>query len=71
MDSNIKEKINIPEDLQEICRELGKVAQNRGLTSLSGHFNAPNFHPWYGKISFSWEAGRHNEDSNKIKILIF
>jgi len=59
-------EINIPEDLQQVCRDLAKIAQQHGLYELSGRFQPRN--GWHGEISFSWATGRHNEDDDKIKI---
>lgn len=62
-----KIKVDIPEDLQQICRELAQVARKHELGSLSGKFQ-PLMHPWHGEISFSWESGRHMEDAGEIRI---
>ena len=59
-------KIEIPEELQQICRDLAKVAQKHGLYSLKGDFN-PNTN-WGGDVHFRWSAGRHSEESNHISI---
>lgn len=61
-----KTKIDIPEELQQICRELAEVAQKHGLHALSGKFQPMT--GWGGEISFGWHAGRHNEDSNELNI---
>jgi hypothetical protein len=63
----MENKINIPEDLIQVCRDLAKVAKASGLHSLSGKFT-PLHSSWGGDINFSWEAGRHGEDSDQIKI---
>jgi hypothetical protein len=60
------EKINIPEDLQQICRDFAEVAIKHNLISFSG-----KFHPttnWGGEISFNWSSGRHFADQNEISI---
>lgn len=60
------EKIDIPEDLQQICRDLAIVAQQHKLYRLSGTFSPPTH--WGGQISFSWEDGRHGVKRNSISI---
>ena len=64
----MENNIEIPEELQNVCKELAKVAAKNGLYGLSGKFNAPTPRDWSGEIQFRWEAGRHNEDSNNITI---
>ncbi len=64
----IEEKIDIPENIQQICREIAKVAQEQGLDKLSCSFNCYKFSPWGSDIHFQWEMGRHGEDRNEIKI---
>lgn len=59
-------KIDIPEDLQQVCRDLAKVAQKHGLYELSGRFQPRG--EWSGEISFGWTSGRHNEDEDEIRI---
>lgn len=59
-------KIDIPEHIQQICREFGDVARKHGLYHLSGTFKGTK--GWSGEINFNWDAGRHNEDSNEIRI---
>ena len=61
-----EEKINIPEELQEVCRDIAKVAQKHGLRRLSGQFSHRT--AWGGNISFVWDSGRHNAESNELSI---
>ena len=61
-----KDKIEIPEELQQICRDLAKVAQKHGLHTLKGDFS-PNTN-WGGDVHFRWSAGRHGAESNQISI---
>lgn len=61
-------KIEIPQDMVYICKELAKVARDKGLHSFSGTFTPDYTNGWRGDISFKWEQGRHGEDSNEIKI---
>ena len=62
-----KEKIEIPQEIQQICRDFAKVAQNHGLIDFKGSF-IPESSSWGGDINFSWHAGRHEEQSNEILI---
>lgn len=59
-------KINIPEDLQQICRDLAEVAIKHNLYSLSGNFRHRT--NWGGDINFGWVAGRHEEDKNQLTV---
>lgn len=62
----MENKIDIPENLQEICRDLAKVAQKHKLYELTGKFRHQT--NWGGEISFVWISGRHDEDNNKLSI---
>ena len=62
----MENKIEIPEELQQICRDMAKVAQTHGLCEFSGKFRPKG--RWGGDISFSWKDGRHEEDSDQIDI---
>lgn len=44
------EKVTIPEEVIQICRDMAKVAQEHGLTDYSGEFYPPKL--WSGKIGF-------------------
>jgi len=59
-------EVNIPENIQEICRDFAEVAIKHGLYKFSGTFRPKEI--WLADVSFNWEAGRHNEDSNQLKI---
>lgn len=59
-------KIDIPDELQQICKDMAKVARKHGLYKFNGVFR-PNT-GWAGDVSFTWEAGRHGEDSDSIRI---
>lgn len=62
-------EITIPEELQQVCRDISDVARKHGLLKLSCNFDPSNMHHnWRGQISFSWEQGRHGEDANQLKI---
>ncbi len=63
-----KVKVDIPENLQNICREIAKIARTHDLNSISGKFQPPYDGSWTGEISFGWEQGRHGEDSGEIRI---
>lgn len=62
----MEDKITIPEDIQQICKDICAIASKKGLRTMSGSFDPPG--SWGGKVSFNWEAGRHGEDSNQIQI---
>lgn len=62
----MEEKVNIPENIQQVCRDFAEVAIKHGLFNFSGKFQPP--HGWSGEISFNWKAGRHSEDQNEISI---
>lgn len=59
------EKITIPEDVQQVCRDFAKVAIKHGLYKMSGNFSPSG---WGADVSFSWNSGRHNEDSDRLSI---
>ena len=61
-----KPTITIPDELQQVCKDIAKVAREHKLYNLSGKFQS-DIH-WIGEVSFNWSAGRHNEDSDEIKI---
>ena len=58
---------NIPESVQNICKEICKAARDQGLYEFSGKFR-PDYSVWCAEVSFSWKRGRHEEDWNKIQI---
>ena len=56
--------------MQEICRDMGKLAKKHKMIAFSGKFR-PRLHNtsrWGGEISFRWESGRHEEDANQLYI---
>jgi len=61
-----KEKIDIPEEIQQICREFAKVAEKNNLHSFKGEFTGA--FGWGREISFRWDCGRHGQDSNELSI---
>ncbi len=62
-------EITIPEELQQVCRDIADVARKHGLLELSCDFDPRNMHNnWGGRISFLWRAGRHGEDANRLSI---
>jgi hypothetical protein len=63
-----KKAIGIPENIQQICKDLVKVAQENGLHELNASFQPPIELGWNGEVSFSWRRGRHNEEVNEIEI---
>jgi hypothetical protein len=60
------EKITIPEDLQQICRDFAAVAIKHELYYFNGSF-VPRTN-WGGEINFKWSAGRHNVGENELNI---
>ena len=62
------EKIDIPEDVQRICREFAKVAIANGLHGFEAKFRPPYTSEWNSDVNISWTAGRHFEDSNQLSI---
>lgn len=61
-------KIDIPEKHQEFCRALARVARAHKMKNLSGSYRTAFGDPWQHDIQFSWEQGRHGEDSDKLFI---
>ena len=62
------DRISIPERHQEFCRALARVAREHGVNKFSGSFVPEWKDDWSGDINFSWEQGRHGEDSDKLFI---
>lgn len=62
----MEEKINIPEDLINICRDIAKVAQKHNLININGRLTHSS--QWGGDLTFNWSAGRHGEDSNELTV---
>jgi hypothetical protein len=63
-------KIDIPERHQEFCRKVARLAREHGLNKFGAAFT-PGFKDpdhWQDQIEFSWEQGRHGEDSDKLRI---
>jgi hypothetical protein len=61
-------KIDIPDVHQEFCKAVAKLAREHGLDKFSGTFE-PGFKDpsdWQDRIEFSWEQGRHGEDSDRL-----
>lgn len=61
-------KIDIPERHQAFCKAVAALAREHKLDKFSGMFT-PGFKDadrWQDQIEFSWEQGRHGEDSDKI-----
>lgn len=61
-------QIEIPEEIQEICRQFAKVARDNGLRDLHCSFNPGFDSKWRPKIEMSWEQGRHGSDKNMLYI---
>lgn len=62
------EKIEIPQSHQDFCKAVGKLAREHNLERFGGSFRPGFGDPWGETIEFSWEQGRHGEDSDQIKI---
>lgn len=63
-----EQKIDIPQPHQEFCKAIAKLARGHGLDRFSGSFT-PGFKDatnWQDQIEFTWEQGRHGEDSDRI-----
>ncbi len=63
----MKTEVTIPEEIQDVCRAIIKVAQQQGLRKFSGTFR-PDYEKWSADVQFTWEQGRHGEDFNQLKI---
>lgn len=61
-------KIEIPEDIQEICRKIAKTAAECKLHSFKATFSPKSSPTGFADIHMHWEAGRHNEDHNRLFI---
>lgn len=72
----MEEKIVIPQQIENICRELSKKATELGLDHLSGKFSVDFLknedlpRMWRGEISFAWRAGRHGEEMNEVSLTL-
>lgn len=64
----MENKIEIPDDIQEICRNIAKAAQDSGLNKFECKFTPGFDSKWKYDVHFNWEAGRHGADSNKLFI---
>lgn len=60
------EKVSIPEELQQICRDFAEVAIKHGLYRFNGTFTPRT--GWGGEISFGWSSGRHDVEQNELNI---
>jgi hypothetical protein len=62
------DSVEIPKDIIESCREIAKAVAECGLQKFEGKL-MPGFHSkWWHEVHFTWVAGRHNADSNRIHI---
>lgn len=62
------DEISIPDKHVDFCRALARVAREFGVDSFSGNFTPGFKDPWHRRISFSWDQGRHGEDSDRLYI---
>jgi hypothetical protein len=61
-------KITIPKELQDICREFAEIARKHDLNHLHLTFSTPFQNPWQADITMQWESGRHGDASNRLYI---
>ena len=61
-------KVDIPERHQAFCKAVARLAREHNMTNLTGRYRPGYDDNWRADIAFSWEAGRHGEDSDQIKI---
>lgn len=64
----MNDKIEIPEELQEVCKAIAKVAKEYKLTNLSGKFSPDYGSRWRDDVHFNWTSGRHGAESNTLRI---
>lgn len=64
----MSDRIQIPTDIQEVCRKIAKAAKDAGLREFHGEFIPGSEFQWWDKVHFDWTQGRHGADSNKINI---
>lgn len=60
-------KPEIPEEIKNIAREFAEVAKKNSINEFKGTFRVFGM-GWDNEVHISWNAGRHNEDSNDLKI---
>lgn len=58
--------ISIPQTMQTFARELAALARKHGIRAISGEFKPPFDTAWSVPIAFSWQQGRHSEDSYQV-----
>ena len=61
-------KIEIPVHHQEFCKAIARVAREHGMENFSGSYRPKFRDAWHDQINFSWEQGRHGEDSDRLHI---
>ena len=60
--------MEIPENHQEFCKAVGRLCREYKVAQFNGSFRPGYRDPWSGEIAFSWSAGRHEVDTEKINI---
>lgn len=58
----------IPQEVQEVARELARVAQKYNLSRLSGEFTMHWQHPFRERLQFTWDSGRHGAEMNTLNL---
>lgn len=61
-------KVDIPENIQNICKEFAAIAKKHNLHDFTLKFKPSFDDKWGGDVTCWWETGRHGEDMNKLKI---
>ncbi len=66
---NTENEVQIPEEIQQMCRNICEAARKSGLDHLSGSFSADfTKSKWTQEVSFNWKMGRHGEESNRLSM---
>lgn len=59
-------KDTIPEEDQEFCRKVARLAREHGLHDMRMQFTPRS--EWPSQIEMSWSQGRHGEDSGEVTL---
>lgn len=67
-ESQVPDTFGIPDELQELGRELAALARKYQLRYLRGDFQVGFFSPscWRQPVHFSWETGRHGDAEQQV-----
>lgn len=58
----------IPERHLALCRAIGALAKEHGLSQLTTTFTPPFDDEWRDAITMRWESGRHGDASGRVYI---